>query len=165
MLPRSTCSAAVGAARRRGRKTAADNSRPRRSCLPAARPGGPDDWNLAEVLGTIMGQNLLSHAIPLQYHEPLSMLQRWGGEEGVYTLIEQEAWFLVVYLHRLDFYGTFDIWCFVFTRCRLRTTLYTVISTGTRLNIFVVYYFYMDPGTRLFPECYFVSRFWLFLFR
>jgi hypothetical protein len=82
MLSWSICPAAVGAARRRGRKTAADNSRPRRSCLPAARPGGPDDWNLAEVLGTIMGQNLLSHAIPLQYHEPLSMLQRWGGGGG-----------------------------------------------------------------------------------
>ncbi len=85
MLPGSTCSAAVGAARRRGRKTATDNSRPRRSCLPAARPGGTDDWNLAEVLGTIMGQNLLSHAIPLQYHEPLSMLQRWGGGDMDWT--------------------------------------------------------------------------------
>ena len=107
MLPRSTCSAAVGAARRRGRKTAADNSRPRRSCLPAARPGGPDDWNLAEVLGTIMGQNLLSHAIPLQYHEPLSMLQRCGG-----TWIEQEtAIKQIIFINSVPYFVFFSNRC------------------------------------------------------
>ena len=46
---------------------------PRRTGIPV-RPAG--EWQLAETLRSLIGQKLLSLPIPVQYHEPLSLLQR-----------------------------------------------------------------------------------------
>ena len=47
----------------------------RRTSIPA-RPAG--EWQLVETLRSLIGQNLLTLPIPVQYNEPLSMLQRYS---------------------------------------------------------------------------------------